>query len=377
MLSLLKRFIRTANYQNLNCVEVIQSNIVSNFSYLATLDPHISVLPVLKSNAYGHGIKVVGEIIDQLHPLLLCVDSLFEAYELYKNHTKSNILVMGHTPPQNISYKKLPFSYAVYNKDFLHAVKRYQPKAGIHLFIDTGMHREGIRLEELPTFIELLKQYKIYTIEGVMTHLAAADNPKSKDTLAQLQNFHHAVDILTKNGVQARYVHGGASSALLRHILYGKYLGNAARAGSALYGIDPAGLDTHLKPALRLISVIGSIKLLKRGEKIGYDFTYEAKSNMTIATLPIGYHDGVERELSNKGVVLVDGIACPIVGLISMNITTIDISKVKNPYIGQRVIIYSDNPTDPNSILNVSKLTEKSAYELMIHITPFTKRVVV
>jgi len=150
-----------------------------------------------------------------------------------------------------------------------------------------------------------------------------------------------------------------------------------ARTGIALYGIDTEGKDKNLKPTLTLKTRISQIKNLHKSEKAGYNFTFTAKENMQIAILPIGYYDGVERELSNKGFVLVNGKTCPIIGRVSMNITTVDVSEVPNPKVGQEVIIYSNYSNDKNSILNSAKICGKIPYELPVHLASSTKRIIV
>ncbi|MCL4366020.1 hypothetical protein M1437_02220, partial [Patescibacteria group bacterium] len=152
---------------------------------------------------------------------------------------------------------------------------------------------------------------------------------------------------------------------------------NLARAGLALYGYSSTTFDTNLKPALTLTTKIIQIKKVAKGEKIGYDGTYMVKKDTIIGVLPVGYYDGVDRRLSNKGIFLVDSLPCPILGRVSMNINIIDLSNVKNPKVGQEVKVYSNSPKDKNSIVNCAKICNTIPYDLLVNLAETTRRVIV
>ncbi len=359
-------------YHALNRIEVSASALLHNYSYL-TRKNKSPIFPVLKSDAYGHGIVPVAKIMDKLKAPFLCVDSIYEAYQLLKVKITTSILIMGYVHPESLSVKKLPFSYAVYSREMLEAIHTYQPHAGVHLFVDTGMNREGIPLQELKKFILICKASHM-KIEGLMSHLAMSDKPNDKSTKNQVDNFNTAQKIMEEEGVTPPWIHLGASSFILNREGYPQHVGNAARAGIALYGIDPENKDRNLKPCLKLVTTVVQIKHLQKGEKVGYDFTYTAKSNRKIAVLPQGYNDGINRRLSNKGSVLIKGIACPILGRVSMNISIVDISEVKNVSVGDEVVVYSDNTGDINSITNSAELCATIPYELLVYLASSTKR---
>ncbi|MBI2338387.1 hypothetical protein HYU95_04350, partial [Candidatus Daviesbacteria bacterium] len=147
-------------------------------------------------------------------------------------------------------------------------------------------------------------------------------------------------------------------------------------AGLALYGYSSSTQDTNLKPALTLTTKIAQIKKVSKGEKLGYDGTYTAKKELTVAVLPIGYYDGVDRRLSNNSICLLDNIECPILGRVSMNLNIIDVSKVPTPKAGQEVIVYSSNPKDKNSLENSAKLCKTIVYDLLVNLAESTRRVI-
>lgn len=364
-------------YQPLNKIHLSKSKLIHNYHYLTSLSSSMKVAPVLKSNAYGHGIKPIAQILDKMNPPFFCVDSLYEAYELLKAGIKTKVLIMGYVHPANISVKHLPFSYAVYDMTFLERIAKQQPHAGIHLFVDTGMHREGILIDSLPQFVDRIKASNL-KLEGVMSHFAQAEETDNKLTIQQIQNFERAQEIVHRHGFDPEWIHIAASGGLLNRKKFSKYkLGNLARVGLASYGIDPAGKDKNLKPVLKLTTVLSQIKEIKKGEKIGYDFTYTATRDIKTAILPIGYNDGVEVELSNRGRVMIGNKLCPIIGRLSMNITTIDVSHVNKPHSGQEVIVYSDNPADQNSIEHAAYVGKTMPYELLVHLNPSMRREIV
>jgi len=364
MKRILKRIFKNG-YQALNVVEISRDRLVNNYQRLSNINKKIKIAPVLKSNAYGHGIKEVAAVLDELNPVFFCVDSLYEAYELFKSKTKSPILIMGYVDPENLSIKELPFFYAVFDLKQFRGIFKNQPQAKIHLFIDTGMNREGIRTDELKEFLKKLTDKEKKSIEGVMSHLALAENPQDSDTKKQINNFKEALKFLKRCSVFPKYIHLGNSAGLLNNEkLKLSSFSNIVRTGLALY-------DSVLQLKTHVIQV----KEIKKGEKVGYDFTYEAKKNKLIAVLPIGYNDGVDRRLSDNGFVKIKNNYCPIIGKISMNLTVIDVTSVKNVKVGSEVIIFSNN--GKNSIINSAKKIGTIPYELLIHLDRSIKRKII
>lgn len=366
MLNLLKLF--KSEYHPLNIIEISKNNLISNYKYLSS---KIKIAPVLKSNAYGHGIVEIAKDLDQVNAPFFCVDSLYEAYQLLKTKIKTPILIMGYTDPENFKVKKLPFSYAVFDLELAKILNKYQKGCGVHIFVDTGMHREGVPLSELPEFLEEIKRLTNIKVEGLMSHIASADNPKDPLNKIQVKNFEKALSLCKRNGIKPKWIHLQNSDGLIN--LKNVNL-NIARVGLALYGISP---DIKLKPALTLKSKIIQIKTLEKGGRVGYSGTFTSKTQTKVAILPLGYNDGLDRRLSSNGFVKIGETFCPIIGRISMNITTIDITKIKNPLVGQEVIIYSNNPADKNSIQNSAKICNTIPYDLLVGLTGSTRRVII
>ncbi|MBI2017411.1 alanine racemase [Candidatus Daviesbacteria bacterium] len=374
MLNSIKNLLGINIYQPLNLIEVSKENLIKNYQYLSSLSSGIRIAPVLKSNAYGHGLVNVGKVLDNLEVPFFCVDSIYEAYELLKSKVKTPILITGYVNPNNLKVKQLPFSFAVWNLELVESISKHQPNASIHLFIDTGMHREGITLDDLPEFLVQIKEYKNLKLDGIMSHFASVKNTHDPLYINQLENFKKALEICKKDALSFKWIHIAASDGLQNGDLKTlSKITNVARVGLALYGVSEK--KENLNPALTFKTKIVQIKKLKKGESVGYDGTFIASHDMLIGILPAGYNDGIDRRLSNKGFVKIEDKYCKIIGRVSMNLCTIDLSPVKNPQIGSEVIIYSDNPEDKNSILKLASSIYTIPYELLIHLTSTTKRI--
>ncbi len=359
------------SYQ-LNTVEISKENLIYNYKYLSKISGK-KIAPVLKSNAYGHGISQIGKILDTQHPPFFCVDSIYEGMQLLAAHIKTPILIMGYVHREDLKMKQLPFSFVVYRYSMLEAIKKYQPYAGIHIFADTGFHREGVSLDSLPAFVNRVKELGL-RIEGLMSHLGRAYQAESKETQEQVYHFLQAQKILQEHTIVPPYIHLLASSGILNNKQYQTGLSNVGRCGVSLYGFDEQGKDRNLKSVLELKSTIVQIKELKKGEKVGYDFTFTAEKNMKIAVLPMGFANSIDRRLSNKGFVKVRNIFCPIIGRVSMNLITIDVNEVTDVVEGDEVIVISRNPADKNYLMNIASVCETIPADILVHLDTYTNR---
>lgn len=374
--SMSKKFRR--EYETLNTIEISSSNFRRNYQYLNNIKKAVTIAPVLKSNAYGHGIGNVAKILKNFNPPFFCVDSLYEAQQLINVGIRSQILVMGYVHPSQITRMQPWISWGVWDINYIKILLKRQKNINIHLFVDTGMNREGIEINKLDAFIQELKKMSGVTIEGLMSHLAMADKPYHPLTINQLNNFDTAQNILDSNGIIPKWIHIAASAGLLNaHQLAPHKIGNLARVGLALYGMDPRGKRTPLRNTIELKTTLVQIKQIKKNEKAGYDFTYRAKKDTTIGILPLGYNDGVDRRLSNTGYISIKGHMCTIVGRVSMNITTIDLSNVPNAKVGDEVIVYSGNKAVKNSWEKSAEFTDTISYEFLVHLHPSIRRVII
>jgi len=210
-----------------------------------------------------------------------------------------------------------------------------------------------------------------------MSHLASSESKTDPIFASQIKQFKKAQEICKKLKVNPKWFHisatGGIVNPKTRSVI--AEVSNLIRAGLALYGFSSTTFDPKLKPVLTLKTKIAQIKKVKKGDRVGYDGTYKTQKDLTVGVLPIGYYDGIDRRLSNKGWVIVDKIPCKILGRVSMNINSIDLSNVPNPQIGQEVVVFSPNSDDPNSIGNVAKICKTIPYDILISLAASTKRV--
>lgn len=367
-------------YRHLNKILINQSALQLNHQVLQAFHPEARIVPVLKSNAYGHGLKTVAPIFDALGPEFLVVDSLYEAYELYKMNVKSKILILGYTHPDNFLTKQLPFHITIFDLETAKALNKQQKNCNVHIFVDTGMCREGVSIKHLPEFIQEVKKLSCLQIVGLTSHLADVDNPKDGSfTEKQIANYKKALKITEDAGISLQYRQISASGGAFK-IKDPTF--NVIRAGLASYGInplepsDPEYQSLSLQPALQFVTTLAQIKTIQKGEKIGYNGTFTVQKTMTVGLLPLGYYEGVDRRLSNKGMVTINDIVCPIVGRVSMNMTSIDLSAVKNAEVGDTVCIYSDENQE-NSIVNAAKIAGTIPYELLVHLSESVRREII
>jgi alanine racemase len=360
-------------YHHLNKILVNQQALIDNHGALKKLHPESKIAPVLKSNAYGHGLTTVAPVFDKLKPPFLIVDSLYEAYELYKKNIKTPILIIGYTDPRNYAIKPLPFHYSVFDLETARSLNKYQLGCSVHIFVDTGMSREGVLIKNLSKFIKEVLKLENLKIEGLASHLADADNTTdSSFTKKQLKNYHQALQIFNDHDIDPKWKHISASAGAFK--VKNKAF-NLIRAGLASYGVSPFDKNVEqLYPSLTLQSTLIQIKQLQKGDLVSYNLTYRAPNSMTVGILPAGYYEGVDRRLSNKGVVKIKDQYCPIVGRVCMNLTIVDLSKVKNPKVGDKIEIYSTDTTAKNSIFNQAKTAQTIPYKLLTGLTDSIRR---
>ncbi|MGC9598777.1 MAG: alanine racemase [Minisyncoccia bacterium] len=366
-------------YEPLIIIAVHRDRIIHNLRQFQVANPGVAIAPVLKSNAYGHGLVQVAKILDDANRNgelpFLCVDSYVEALILRNEGVRTPLLILGYTPLPNILRSALKnVSFTVTSLPELQRLSLVQRRPiVIHLKIDTGMHRQGVLLEELGEALRIVGRSEHITLEGVYSHLADADTPKSALTKAQIKRWNTAVREV-REAVSVRFFHlaNTAGSHYSREID-----ANMMRLGIGLYGINTS-LDRamDLLPALEMKTRITSVRDIKRGEYVGYNAAFKAKRAMPVATIPVGYAEGIDRRLSNRGVATVAGVLCPYVGRINMNMTSIDVSRVPHSQIDAEVLVVSAEHGAPNSVEAMAKLCGTIPYEIFIRFPAQIRRVV-
>ena len=374
-------------YEPLISVEISRKYLLQNLKEFRKLTNQNNIAPVLKSNAYGHGIVEIAKIIETAckedsnlnkNTPFFVIDSYFEALALRSKGIKTPLLIIGYNRPQvllNPNLKKV--SYAITSLDTLQKIQKTTKTINIHLKIDTGMHRQGILIDQIPEALQIIKNNKKINLEGICSHLSDSDNTDPSFTKLQIETWNNVVDKITTEFPDIKYIHlsntyGHKYSSLIK--------ANVSRLGIGLYGLaEGFENNLNLKPILQMKTIITGVKNIKKGQTVGYNNTFIANKDTTIATVPIGYFEGLDRRLSDNGFFEIgkNKIMCPIIGRICMNISTIDVSEVPDIKIGDEVIIISNNPNNKNSIQSMAKITQTIPYEIVTYIPEHLKRVVV
>jgi alanine racemase len=242
----------------------------------------------------------------------------------------------------------------VYRLDMIESLNQAASDAGVvadvHVKVDTGMGRLGIRFDQLSEFVGVLERFRNVRIDGLMSHLAAADEAACEPlTQDQIHRFEDAVVVFREHGYRPTYLHLANSAGIFSHR---DAWGNMVRPGGVLYGLwrdvlPPSTPDPELRPVMSLHSRISLLKWVPPGETIGYGCTFEASRRSLIATLPIGYYDGYMRGLSNRAHVIVRGTYAPVVGRVSMDLTLIDVTNVAGVELDEQVTLLGWDRQNP------------------------------
>ena len=376
MLRKIFRYLRKSRfrYQPIAEVLIFKENLLYNLKVFKEQNKNLAIAPVLKSNAYGHGLIQVAKILDKESVPFLVVDSYYEALILRNEGIRAKILIIGYTTKDNIVNSRLKdVAFTIISLDqLIDLAQNLNISRSFHLKIDTGMHRQGILLKEVEQSLTLLKSNKNIILEGLCSHFADADNSEPTFTLEQIKKWNEVAEKFEKK-YSSIFYHLAATSG----VEYSNRIkSNVARVGLGLYGIDQVK-KMLLKPALELQTIISSIRTIGAGEGIGYGVSFKAKAPMRIATIPLGYFEGIDRRLSNIGFVKYKNIFCAILGLVSMNITIIDITLTPEAKIDDEVTIISSQKQDENSVENIAKLCGTIPYEILVHIPQQLHRKVV
>lgn len=352
-LQLAWRQLRPSRYRTLNRIEVSGSALRHNLALVRSQHPGFEVWPVLKGNAYGHGISQVARAL-AADSSMLVVDGYHEAQQVHAV-TNQHVLVMGYIHPSNVRLLGTRrCSYVVQDQAGLQAFAALDKPLNIHLELNTGMNRLGLAPAELEGYLKVLASYPKLHLEGVMTHVADADNPSSNEASHRQQTvFDEQVGRILAAGFRPRFIHiaqtAGSTKVVSRYA-------NAIRLGIGTYGInplepaDPAFTQlVGFRPALELKSTIIKTVELAAGDSVSYNFTFTARRPMRIGVLPLGYYEGVSRSLSNRGCVTYQGKPLPMVGRICMNHTMVDLSGT-HLEVGDEVTVIAADPRLPNSV---------------------------
>lgn len=365
-------------------IEIDRTAFKKNLQFIRKqVGEHPVISSVVKGNAYGHGIEQMVGIAENYGIRHFSTFSTDEAFRVFNTSTKkSQIMIMGMIDDESLPWIiDNGIGFYVFDFDRLSAAvkvaKQLGKRARIHVEIETGFHRTGFEWEEREDLLAAIEQNKgCLELQGLCTHYAGAESVANYVRVkAQIANYLEYKKWFNEHGISFRCYHSACSAASLS---YPETIMDMVRIGIALYGFWPSQetymanfkqLDADMKnPLKRLISwksCIMSVKNVKMGSFIGYGNSYMAPRNMTIALIPIGYCHGFSRNLSNLGKVLIHGKILPVVGTVTMNAISVDITDLSKPKKGDEVVIIGKQKNNEITVASFSESIQQVNYELL------------
>ena len=322
-------------------LEIDLSTLRKNFQLLSELSGSI-VMPIVKANAYGHGVERVAVALEDAGVEWFGVARIEEALTLRDLGIKAKILVLGYSPPTRVSSAiKEKISLTVYDLPVAEAyasqAQNFQQAVNLHVKIDTGMGRLGILANKAVNFVEYVANQESLILEGVFTHLACADEPEKDVTDKQINQFEIILRELESKNLLPAIIHAANSAGTIN---FPATRFNLIRAGIALYGHPPSSqmkLPDGIASALSWKTRLISIKELPPGHGVSYGHTYHTKRKERIGVIAVGYGDGLRRRPGNF--VLIHGKRVPIIGTVCMDQCMVNLDEIPDAAVGDEVNI--------------------------------------
>jgi len=345
------------------------------------LKPETKFLVVVKANAYGHGLKEISELAWAEGVTSFGVDSVDDALFLRQKFPTAQIIILGYILKEDLpKVIAADIEFVVYNQEIIEAIEKISSdkKALVHLKIETGTSRQGILLNDLQKFIDLINQSAKIKVVGISSHFSTAEeNGENTFFVQQLEILKQAEQKILAAGFSPEYVHCACSAAILSRP---ESHWTLVRSGLITYGCWPSeeikkmvGEKIQLKPVLSWKTRIAQIKDLSAGTPIGYGRTEILKKSSRVAVLPVGYFDGYDRKLSSIGEVLVKGQRCRVIGLVCMNMMMIDVTEVSEIKIEDEVILIGDEITVDELATKIKTIS----YEVLARIRSDLPKIIV
>ena len=353
----------------------------SNLRLLSRMaGPDMRVMAVVKANAYGHGAVECGRAALAAGCAYLGVARIDEALQLRKAGITGSILVIGPPNPAQIREAirndiALTVSTDTSAEAVVEGATSLSARATVHVKVDTGLHRYGARPELAAQLVQRIDGHEATQLEGVYTHFSSADEEEARPTFDQIAQFEGTIAVIRERGVNPPLIHLANSAAIIEGLTS---ISNMVRAGIASYGLDPSDeipAPSGVQQILSLRSVLTRRFTLMRGESVSYNRTYTAERDEPVAAVPIGYADGIERHLSNRGwFVHADG-RCPIIGRVCMDQTVVRVPATARE--GDPLTVIGDGADRAMSVRMVGELCGTNTYEPVTRIAARVPRLYV
>ena len=371
----------------LTTIELSRSAFRSNIQHLSHAAGGAQIALVVKSNAYGHGSLEMSKFAEEIPGVTwLCAAGLSQAIELKKSGTNKIVFALSYLDGDLEEAISLGIHMMVYTLEDVIAINTAAQNVGkhayIHIKIDTGMSRLGILPHEAVLFIKAVQLLAHITIYGLATHLCDTPNPDQTFSKQQLKTFDEVREIVKAIGVEHCSIHAQSSSALS---VAAESSYSHVRVGAAAYGIwkseDHKNLIRKQHPAFDLSPVmlwktkIIQLKKVPAGASVGYDRTFVTQRPSILAVAPIGYWDGYPRSLSNHGTAIIRGQYAPVVGIVSMNMTTFDVTDIPEVTLHDDIFLLGDTPgIRAHEVAQSARLITN---EVITHLHPSIERIAV
>ena len=307
------------------------------------------LMAMVKADGYGHGAVEISRTALRSGADSLGVAISGEGQQLREAGIEVPILVVGLSPPEE-AYKVVKFrlSQTVATVELLEALDseagKASTKVNVHVKVDTGMGRVGINPDDAVSFVRKVMGFKNLNLEGIFSHFPSSDERDKTFSMGQLQLFNQVISNLQLAGIEVPQKHMANSGAVLD--LPQSYY-DMVRPGIMLYGIYPSrevSRSIKLRPAMTFKTKVAQVKVVPAGTPISYGRTFITNKKTTVATLPVGYGDGYNRLLSNRGEVLIKGHRAPVIGNVCMDMCMVDASGVEDVRPGDEVILFGEDP---------------------------------
>jgi alanine racemase len=383
--------------------EISRSHLLANWNLLRDAAPNdADVMAVVKANAYGHGATLCGPLLEAAGASWLGVTCVAEGIALRKVCPNARILIMSGLwngeADTIIEHRLTPQVWEAFHFDLLEDAARKRglgpQSVPVHLEIDSGMARQGVRWHEaLSSLLARLTPDSAMQMEGVMTHFSAPEVLDPDETQSQLGRFATAFETIAARGIRPAWIHAGNSATLLAQhstqalsALARKFGARLMlRPGLSLYGcpvrFTPDSATTtvqnSLQPVLSWKTRVVSLRTIATGETAGYNMTFSAERKTRLALIPVGYADGLNRLLSNCGRALVRGQRARIAGRVSMDQTILDVTDIPNVGIGDEVVLIGEQGSDRISAYELADATGTIPYETLCAIGARVPRMLV
>lgn len=343
------------------------------FNYLQVkklVAPDTKVMAIVKANAYGHGDVDAAKTFESMGCDFFGVAVAEEGARLRDNGVKKPIVVLGGIFPNQIKDAfALGLTPVLFDLETASLMNEFAMKAGlikdVHVKIDTGMGRLGLRAAEAEGFFREFINFKHLRVKGLCSHLSSAGEADRGFTDKQIALFRKTVKTVKKLGIEPEYLHMANSAAIVE---FKDAHFNLIRPGLMLYGSYPTErmrAKVDLKPVMRLTTRILYLKNVPAGTPVGYGRTFVTSKESVIATLPIGYGDGFSRSLSNKGHALVNGTTAPFVGTVCMDLIMCDVTHVKGVRTGDEAVLLGCQGPAEITAEELAKKAGTISYEIL------------